>query len=410
MSKFIEGGVCAPKGFKAGGLHCGLAKKADKFDLGLLLADCGCKGAAVYTTNKVKGAPIAVTKRHMEGQTAGEGLRGIIINSGNANTCNADGEAKALQMTALAGEATGINKEAFLVASTGVIGQVLPIEPIKNHIKALAESLSYDGGDACARAIMTTDTYKKEFALELELEGKKCRIGGMAKGSGMIEPNMATMLCFITTDADISLELLDSALKEAVKVSFNRVSVDGDTSTNDMCSILASGLGGNSPITQKDSDSYKTFAQELTLLMTTLAKEIARDGEGATKLIECRCGGAPTEEIAEIASKSVINSPLVKSAMFGEDANCGRVLCALGYAKVDFPVDKVAVSLKSKAGSIMVCEKGNGLKFDEDKAAEILKEAEITIDVDLGLGDKEVTCWGCDLTYDYVKINGDYRS
>lgn len=410
MSKFIDGGVCAAKGFKAGGLHCGLAKKADKFDLGLILADCGCKGAAVYTKNKVKGAPIAVTKRHMELQTGGKGLRGVIINSGNANTCNGDGEEKALRMTALAGEATGLSKEDFIVASTGVIGQVLPIEPIESHIKALADSLSYDGGDACARAIMTTDTYKKEFALEFDLDGKTCHIGGMAKGSGMIEPNMATMLCFITTDAEISLELLEKALQESVKVSFNRVSVDGDTSTNDMCSVLASGMAENKAITDENNPSYKVFAENLTLLMTTLAKEIARDGEGATKLLECRCAGAPTEEIAEIAAKSVINSPLVKSAMFGEDANCGRVMCALGYAKADFAVDKARVMLKSKAGTIVVCENGNGLNFSEEKAAEILKESEITIDVDLGLGDKEVTCWGCDLTYDYVKINGDYRS
>ncbi len=422
-TEFVEGGVCAAKGFRANGICCGLAHKpltgtentaaADnalpnsgkKRDLALIVADKECTAAAVYTTNKVKGAPITVTKKHLETGTA----QAVIVNSVNANTCNADGIEKAEKMCELAAAELGIAPEKVIVASTGVIGQVLPIEPIANGMKALAEGLSYDGNPRAVEAIMTTDTVPKEVAVKFSIGGKTCTVGGMLKGSGMIRPNMATTLTFITTDADISAELLQRALSDTVKVTLNRVSVDGDTSTNDMVCVLASGTAENTPIKKENAD-FDAFECALYAVMMNLARMMARDGEGATKLIECAVTNAPTEKTAEIVAKSVICSALFKAAMFGEDANWGRILCAIGYAEAEFDIDKVGVHIASDKGDIEVCRNGAGVEFSEEKAKEILSEEEIRILADLGQGGGAAVAWGCDLTYDYVKINGDYRS
>lgn len=422
--KFVDGGVCAAKGFRANGIQCGLAHKplADtdknsaesnnalpsakkKNDLALIVADKECTAAAVYTTNKVKGAPILVTKEHLKNGKA----KAVIVNSVNANTCNPDGVEKADKMCALAAAELGINADDVIVASTGVIGQILPIEPIANGMKELAEGLSYDGNPRAVEAIMTTDTMPKELAVQFELGGKTCTMGGMLKGSGMIHPNMATTLTFITTDADISAELLQRALSDVVKVTLNRVSVDGDTSTNDMVCVLAAGTAGNKPVVHEDED-FEKFETALYGVMMNLARLMARDGEGATKLIECVCSGADTEKTAEIVAKSVITSSLFKAAMFGEDANWGRILCAVGYADADFDINMVDVSIGSAKGSIDVCKNGAGLEFSEEKAKEILEEEEILISISIGNGSGSAVAWGCDLTYDYVKINGDYRS
>lgn len=405
--KTIEGGVCAPKGFFAAGLHAGIAKNPEKFDLGLIAAKQDCAAAAMYTQNKVKGAPIQITREHLKNGTA----RAVIVNSGNANTCNADGEEKAAAMCRLAAEQLGIAPEDVIVASTGVIGQVLNIAPIEKHIAVLKRKLSDgpEGSDACAHAIMTTDTRKKEAAVEFALNGISCRIGGIAKGSGMIHPNMATMLCFLTTDVSVSSAMLEKALQYCVKRTFNRVSVDGDTSTNDMCSILASGLAGNAPV-ETENEEFFVFREALEQILTTLSKELARDGEGATKLLECICAGAKDEQTAEIIAKSVITSSLFKSAMFGADANWGRILCAVGYADADFDIYQVNVDLSSKGGAVAVCRNGAGVAFSEEEAKTILLEDEIRIHISVGNGKGTAVCWGCDLTYDYVKINGDYRS
>ncbi len=407
---FIEGGVCAAKGFRANGIQCGLAHAGasvtkKKNDLALIVADKDCTAAAVYTTNKVKGAPILVTKKHLENGIA----RAVIVNSVNANTCNPDGIEKADKMCQLTANQLGISVDDVIVASTGVIGQVLPIEPIANGMQELADGLSYDGNKRALEAIMTTDTQPKEIALEFILGGKTCTIGGMLKGSGMIHPNMATTLPFITTDADISAELLQRALSDVVKVTLNRVSVDGDTSTNDMVCVMASGTAGNKPVTHEDED-FEAFENALYNIMMNLARMMAKDGEGATKLIECAVENAPTEKIAETVAKSVITSSLFKAAMFGEDANWGRILCAVGYADADFDIDKVCVCITSENGSIKVCENGAGVEFSEEKAKEILAAEEIQIDISLCDGNASAVAWGCDLTYDYVKINGDYRS
>lgn len=401
----ISGGVTAPKGFKASGVHCGIRKNKDKKDLGLICSDVLCGTAAVYTQNKVKGAPILVTKRNIANGKA----RAVIVNSGNANTCNADGEQKAQLMCELAAKVLNISAEDVIVASTGVIGQPLPIEPIAEHVEELAAGLSYDGGSDAAVAIMTTDTKKKEYAISFEAGGKTCAVGGMAKGSGMIHPNMATMLCFITTDVSIGSALLQQALTEAVNFTFNMISIDGDTSTNDMVSILASGLAGNQTITGQSED-YNAFLQALKMLCVALSRDIAKDGEGATKLLECNVMGAKTVQDAKTIAKSVIGSSLVKAAMFGADANCGRVLCAMGYADAFVTVEKADVSYKSSKGTILVCQNGVGLSFSEEIAKEILLQDEIEINITLYDGDAAATAWGCDLTYDYVKINGDYRT
>ena len=408
--EFVDGGVCAAKGFKANGIQCGLAHAGasvtkKKNDLALIVADKECTAAAVYTTNKVKGAPILVTKEHIKNGKA----KAVIVNSVNANTCNADGVEKAEKMCQLAAGALGISEQDVIVASTGVIGQPLPIEPIEKGIKPLVEGLTYDGNSRAVEAIMTTDTQVKEVAVEFPMGGKTCTMGGMLKGSGMIHPNMATTLTFITTDADISAELLQRALSDVVKVTLNRVSVDGDTSTNDMVCVLAAGTAENKPVTREDAD-YGAFVNALYNVLMNLARMMARDGEGATKLIECSCTGADTEAVAETVAKSVITSSLFKAAMFGEDANWGRILCAVGYADADFDINKVDVQIGSKQGRIDVCKNGAGVEFSEDEAKKILQEEVINISISIGEGAGAATCWGCDLTYDYVKINGDYRS
>lgn len=404
---YIDGGVCAAKGFVANGLNCGLNPDKNKNDLALIYSETECDAAAVYTLNKVKGAPILVTKKNLA--STGGKAKAVIANSKNANTCNADGEEKADKMCALTAGALGIKKEEVIVASTGVIGQILPIEPVENHIKELAEGLSSANHGKAANAIMTTDTIQKEVAVEFEIDGKKVRIGGMAKGSGMIHPNMATTLNFVTTDAAIDKELVQKALSKIVKVTYNCLSVDGDTSTNDMVCIMANGLAGNEKINEED-EAYDIFCQGLYLVLMNMTRMLAKDGEGATKLLECSCKGAPDLDTAIIVAKSVIRSPLFKCAMFGEDANWGRVLCAIGYAEADFDIDKVEVDLSSEKGSIHVCENGSGVAFSEEEAAVVLSADEIFINIDLHQGDAEAKAWGCDLTYDYVKINGDYRS
>ena len=408
----INGGVCAASGFQANGLNCGLNANKEKNDLGLVVSDCLCDTAAVYTSNKVKGAPITVTKSNIE--KSGKKSKAIIVNSKNANTCNFDGVEKAqkmCQLTANALTAKGyeIKEEEVIVASTGVIGQILPIEPIENSMTALVDGLSYEGNAKAANAIMTTDTVMKEYAVSFEIDGKSCVLGGMAKGSGMIHPNMATTLNFVTTDVAIEAELLQKALSEIVKVTYNCLSVDGDTSTNDMLTVMANGLAGNKKIVCEDAN-YQVFKDALYEVLMNLTKMLAKDGEGATKLLECTCAGAPDLDTGIIVAKSVICSPLFKCAMFGEDANWGRVLCAIGYAKAEFDIDKVDVDLASEKGTIAVCRNGAGVEFSEEEAKVVLGAEEIYINVNLNQGDAVAKAWGCDLTYDYVKINGDYRS
>lgn len=403
--KQISGGVCAAKGFLASGVHCGIRKNQSKRDLALIYSEVPANGAAVYTTNLVKGAPLLVTKRHLADGKA----RVMLCNSGNANTCNADGEKVAESMCALLADALQIAPEDVIVASTGVIGQPLPIEPIRAGIPMLLDTLSAEGGRLAAEGIMTTDTILKEVAVEFTVGGKTCRLGGIAKGSGMIHPNMATMLVFLTTDAAISPEMLSLALKTDVASTFNMVSVDGDTSTNDMVSILANGLAGNEEITG-DGEGFKAFMCALNTVTVCLCRMLAGDGEGATKLLECTVCGAKDDETAKILAKSVICSSLVKAAMFGADANWGRVLCAIGYSGADVDIASVDVSFVSAKGAIDVCKDGTGVPFSEEKAKEILLEKEIEIRICVGNGDGKATAWGCDLTYDYVKINGDYRT
>ncbi len=401
----IEGGVCAPKGFVAGGLHCGVRKNKDKKDLAMIACETPCTAAAMYTQNKVFGAPIAVTREHLKDGTA----QAVVCNSGNANTCNADGVQKAKAMAGLAAEALGLTPKDIIVASTGVIGQPLDLTPIEQGIRTLAPQLSKEGGLAAAQAIMTTDTIHKEVAVEFELDGKAVRIGAIAKGSGMIHPNMATMLSFITSDVAIDREPLALALREVVQQSYNMISVDGDTSTNDMVAILASGLAGN-PRIQGEGPALEKFIAALKQVCVTIAKLLAGDGEGATRLLECLVTGAPDAACAKIVAKSVICSSLFKTAMFASDANWGRILCAIGYADAQFSVSTIDVTLSSVKGSVQVCKDGFGVEFSEEKAKEVLLEKEIQIRIDMKQGDGKATAWGCDLTYDYVRINGDYRT
>lgn len=403
----ISGGVCAAKGFSANGLNCGINPNKEKNDLCLVYSDVMCNVAAVYTQNKVKGAPIIVTKKNLD-KTGGK-AQAVIANSKNANTCNADGEEKAEKMCALAAKALKIKPEEVIVASTGVIGQVLPLEPIENSIDALAQGLSYDGNEKAATAIMTTDTVKKEVAVQFDIDGKTCTVGGMAKGSGMIHPNMATTLNFVTTDVAITSELLQKALSEIVKVTYNCLSIDGDTSTNDMVSVMANGLAENK-IIDSENESYKIFKKALYEVLMNMTKMLAKDGEGATRMIECTCAGATDLDTAITVAKSVICSPLLKCAIFGSDANWGRILCAIGYAKAEFDINRVDVDMRSCKGTIAVCRNGAGVEFSEEEAKTILLEDEIYIDINLNSGDIQAKAWGCDLTYDYVKINGDYRS
>ena len=407
MLNQISGGVCAAKGFTAAGVHCGVkaGSSPDKNDLALILSEKECAAAATYTMNRVKAAPLYVTMDHLENGVAW----GVVANSGNANACCPQSHENADAMSAAAAAATGREPEDFVVASTGVIGQTINISAIQAGLPQAAAALSADGSDAAAHAIMTTDTVKKEIAVSLTIGGKEVRLGAIAKGSGMIHPNMGTMLAFITTDCAITHEMLSDALHEVVARTFNRVTVDGDTSTNDMCVVLANGMAGNSLIEWKDQD-YETFLAALEEVCRHLSRAIAGDGEGASKLVTCKMHGARSEESAERLAKAVVGSSLVKAAMFGADANWGRVLCAMGYSKAPFRPEHVDVSFCSQAGAILVCKQGDGVAFDEDKAKTILTEKEVIIDVDLHEGDESAECWGCDLTYDYVKINGDYRT
>ncbi len=405
---FIKGGVCAPQGFQAAGIHVGVKTHAAwKKDVALIVSDVECTAAALFTKNAVKAAPILVDRVHLADGKA----RAIIANSGNANACAPLGEENARRMCAAAAAAIGCQTEDVLVSSTGVIGQPLRISAIEEGIPALHDALAHseEASNAAARAIMTTDTVKKEAAVEVCVGGTTVRIGGIAKGSGMIHPNMGTMLCFLTTDCAISAEMIKAALLESVNVSFNRISVDGDTSTNDSCIVLANGLAGNKPITDKGTD-YEAFVEALQTLCTVLARKMAADGEGAKHLITCTVSGAESEQSAETIAKSVISSTLTKAAIFGADANWGRVLCAMGYSGEHFDPEKVEVRFASAAGEIIVCQQGRGLDFDEEKAKAILTEHDVEIQIIMGQGDGKCTCWGCDITYDYIKINGDYRT
>lgn len=402
--EIIGGGVCAAKGFKANGIHCGIRKNKTKRDIALIVSEKTASAAAVYTTNLVKGAPLLVTKEHLADGKA----KAVICNSGNANTCNADGIEKAEAMSEIAANALGIKADDVVVASTGVIGLPLDVAPIADGIGELVSGLG-DHSDLAAEGIMTTDTKKKEVAVSFMIGDRECRIGGIAKGSGMIHPNMATMLVFITTDCAISSEMLSEALSTDIQSTFNMVSVDGDTSTNDMVVVLANGEAGNSEITEKNAD-FAVFMQALNTVTVHLCKSIAGDGEGATKMIECSVIGAKSDACAKTVAKSVICSSLVKAAMFGADANWGRILCALGYSGADVDISKVGVAFSSDAGRITVCKNGAGVEFSEDEAKKILLEHEITIEIDLNDGEGNAVAWGCDLTYDYVRINGDYRT
>lgn len=401
----ILGGVTAPKGFKASGVHCGIRKNKSKLDLALLVSEVRCATASVYTQNKVKGAPIYVTQKNLADGYA----QAMICNSGNANTCNADGVELATKCCELTANALGLQADDIVIASTGVIGQPLPIEPFVTGIPLAVAELSATGGSLAAEAIMTTDTVKKEYAVAFELDGKPCHIGAMTKGSGMINPNMATMLTFITTDVAITPQMLDKALKSVVKRTLNQISVDGDTSTNDMATIMANGLADNALI-DDENDDFAKFVKALKSVCIWACQQIAKDGEGATKLLECTVKNANTEQNALNIAKSVISSDLFKSAMFGKDANWGRVLCAIGYTAGDFSIDGVSLILKSAKGEVKVCENASYSPFSEELASEILGEDFIQILVDMNDGSAIGQAWGCDLTYDYVKINGDYRS
>ena len=408
MLKLIDGGVCAAQGFKAAGIHVGVKTHANwKKDVALIVSDVDCAASAVFTKNVVKAAPIHVDKAHLADGKA----RAIIANSGNANACAPHGEENAIKMCQAAAEAIGCKPEDVLVSSTGVIGQTINVKVIEDGVPELYAALAAtpEASDAAAHAIMTTDTEKKEAAVETVIGGKVVRMGGIAKGSGMIHPNMGTMLCFLTTDCAISPEMIKTALLETVNVSFNRISVDGDTSTNDSCIVLANGMAGNAVITEKGED-YAAFLEALQALCMTLAKKMASDGEGAKHLITCTVQGAADEAQAETISKSVISSTLTKAAIFGADANWGRVLCAMGYSGAEFDPDKVDVHFASAAGDIEVCHQGRGLDFDEDLAKKILTEHDVEINITMGEGSGSCTCWGCDITYDYIKINGDYRT
>ena len=407
MIQMVKGGVCAPKGFKANGIHCGIRKNKSKKDLALIVSDCRASAAAVYTTNLVKGAPIAVTKAHLADGHA----QAMICNSGNANTCNAGGVEIAESMCDLASQALGVAAQDVIVASTGVIGQPLSLEPIEAGMRQLADGLSCEaeGSLHAAEAIMTTDTVSKEVACTFRAGGRTCTLGGIAKGSGMIHPNMATMLVFLTTDAAISPEMLRKAILSDIQDSFHMMSVDGDTSTNDMLSIMANGMAGNEEITEEGAD-YEAFCEGLRTVTHELCRIMAKDGEGATRLIECHVDGAADLTTARTVAKSIICSTLFKSAVYGADANWGRVLCAIGYSGADVDVTRIDVEFASAAGSVRVCQNGSGIPFSEETAKAVLTADEVRVMVDLHSGDAGAVAWGCDLTYDYVKINADYRS
>ena len=404
--EFVDGGVCAAEGFTAGGVIAGIkAGNVTKRDLAMIYCAERCRTAALFTSNKVKGAPIIVSKEHLKDGYA----QAVIVNSGNANTCNPDGVEIAEEMCELTAQALDIDAEDVLVGSTGVIGEKLDIKPIRIMIPTLTKSLSKKNSSDAVEAIMTTDTRKKEIAVEFELDGRKCHVGGMSKGSGMINPNMATMLAFITTDVCIAQELLQKALRKVNNITYNMVSVDGDTSTNDTIFLMSSGLAKNKEIIVEDK-AYEVFENALYAVMMNLARETARDGEGATKLIECIVNNAPSEKAARAIAKSVISSSLVKAALFAADANWGRISCAVGYADADFNVEKMSIEVASSKGKMTVCVDNAGISFSEDVAKEILSEDEIKLLIDLHDGTHSAVAWGCDLTFDYVKINAEYRS
>ena len=405
--KYIEGGVCAAKGFVANGLNCGINPVKEKFDLGVVYSEKECNAAGVYTQNKVKGAPIIVTKKHLE--KSGGRAKAVIVNSKNANTCNADGEEIAEKVSELLADAIGIKPEEVIVASTGVIGQRLSVKPFEDYMQQLVDGMTADGHTAAADAIMTTDTVRKEVAVEFEIDGKVCHLGGMAKGSGMIHPNMATTLNFVTTDTAISSEMVQKALSEIVRITYNCLSIDGDTSTNDTVFVFANGMAENKEITEKDAD-YEAFREGLLYVNQSLAKQIAGDGEGCTRLFEVHVAGADSKENAKILSKSVVTSSLTKAAIYGKDANWGRILCALGYAGVDFDPVKVDISLKSADGVIEIVKDGIATDYSEDEATKVLSADAVTADIDVHNGEFEATAWGCDLTHGYIEINADYRS
>lgn len=405
--KTISGGICAAKGFTAAGMHAGIkpTSRPDRNDLALIYSEVPCQAAGMFTTNRVKADPVKLDIEHLQDGKA----QAIIANSFIANACAPEGPETAAREAEVVGQALSLDPDDVLVSSTGVIGQRLNVEAIEAAVPELVSRLSKDGSDAAARSIMTTDTVKKEISVEFTVDGKTAHLGGITKGSGMIHPHMGTMLCYMTTDVKISSTALKSALRETVRKTFNRISVDGDMSTNDTCMILANGLAGNAEI-EEGSQDYQTFLEAMLYAATYLAKLMASDGEGASHLITCTVKGAKDEETAETIGKSIINSSLTKAAIFGEDANWGRVLCAAGYSGAEFDPDKTDIQFSSKAGTVPVCKAGKGLDFDEDLAKKVLSEEEVIIEVDLHEGDSEVTCWGCDLTYDYVKINGDYRT
>ncbi len=405
MIETISGGVTAAQGFSAGGVHCGIRKNKTKPDLAMIFSEKPCSAASIYTTNLVKGAPILVTKKNLVNGRA----QAVFCNSGNANTCNADGVEKAEAMCALAAKALHIAPEDVIVASTGVIGQVLPLEPIEATVGELAASLSPEGSPAAAAAIMTTDTIPKEAAVSVKIGGREVKIGGISKGSGMIHPNMATMLCFVTTDCAISPVMLEKAVRLAADCSFHVISIDGDTSTNDTFAVLANGLAENPEITEEGED-FTAFTEGLSQVCKTLARLMAGDGEGATKLLVCKTAGAKDVKTARTVAKAVICSDLLKAAMFGADANWGRVLCAIGYSGAEVDVNRIDVSFASGKGRVDVCKNGAGIEFSEETAAQVLGEKEIGILIDLHSGSSSAEAYGCDLTYDYVKINGDYRT
>ena len=402
--KVIEGGgITTPQGFKAGVAQAGI-KYPGRYDLALVISEDPATGAGVFTTNKFQAAPVLVSRQHLASQ---EKVRGVVVNSGCANACTgAEGLDDALMMAQVAAEAVNCKAEEFLVASTGVIGALLPMQKVRQGINEAGKNLSVNAGTLAAQAIMTTDTVPKEIAIEVEIDGKPVILGAMAKGSGMIHPNMATMLGFVTTDAAISKDCLQQALVIANQDSFNMVTVDGDTSTNDTLAVLANGTAGNSLIDNPGSKEFPIFTRALQKVCVYLARMIARDGEGATKLLEVKVVNSPSPEDARKAARTIAGSNLVKAAIFGQDANWGRIICALGYSGAEFTPEEVEVYL----GELLVAEKGRGVAFEEMAASGILEQDEVVVTVDLHAGEYAATAWGCDLSYDYVKINADYRT
>ena len=403
--EYIENGVCAPKGFRAAGAHCGFRKNIKKNDLSLIVSDAICNAAAVFTQNKLKGAPVLVNKEHLRDGKA----RAVICNSGNANTCAPGGLDIARGTCRLAAAALGMDENDVIVCSTGVIGSPIYLETFEKGIPKVVKRLSYNGSEAAARGIMTTDKSIKEVAVSFTLGDKTCRMGAIAKGSGMINPNMATMLCFITTDAAIESSVLQAVLSEDIKDSFNQISIDGDTSTNDTVAVLANGLAGNKPIAEpgRDCDAFRAALHTVT---TYLCHHIVKDGEGASKVLKCKVTGAPSREVARGVSLTVIQSDLVKTSVFGEDANWGRVLVAVGYSDQSFDVDNIDIALAAGEKRVAVCEHSIACVFDEVLAKAILSQDEVHILIDLNQGKESAVAYGCDMTLDYVRVNARYRT